>query len=221
MPAGRLGGGNFGIVTSLTFDTVPAPQLPTFVLSFPAGSVPDVLGGWQQWITSMPDELCSNCHIIGASPPSCTVLGCYVGSASALNPLLTDLIDRIASQLTSHTVAQHGYLDAMRYFAGCSTTSAADRHDQTKGSRWNREAFVVSSRTMTAPVADPAQIASVCAGRTVLLLIDSLGGAVGRVASADTAFPYRGALATMQVYVKTTLADRTAAASTVAQVGTG
>lgn len=212
------GGGNFGIVTSLTFNTVPAPQLVTFVLAFPAGSVPDVLGGWQQWITSMPDELCSNCHIIGASPPSCTVLGCYVGSASALSPLLTDLIDRIGSRPTSHTVAQHGYLDAMRYFAGCSSTSAAECHGHTTGSRWDRETFVASSRTMTAPVANPAQIASVCDGRTVLILIDGLGGAVGAVTSADTAFPHRGALATMQIYVRTTLADRAASASTVTEV---
>ena len=49
-------------------------------------------------------------------------------------------------------------------------------------------------------------------------LIDGLGGAVGRVESADPAFPHRGTLATMQIYVKTTLADRTAAASTVAHV---
>jgi FAD/FMN-containing dehydrogenase len=212
------GGGNFGIVTSLSFDTVPAPQLAAFALAFPAGSVSDVLGGWQQWITSMPDELCSNCHIIGASPPRCTVLGCYVGTAPALNPLLTDLIDRIGSRPTSLTVTQHGYLDAMRFFAGCSTTSAAGCHDRASGRRWNREVFVASSRTMTAPVADPGQIVSACDGRTVLILIDGLGGAIGRVTPAATAFPHRGALATMQIYVRTTLADRTAAASTVTEV---
>jgi hypothetical protein len=30
--------------------------------------VPDVLGGWQQWIINMPDELWSKCNIIGGSP---------------------------------------------------------------------------------------------------------------------------------------------------------
>jgi FAD/FMN-containing dehydrogenase len=33
------GGGNVGIVTSLSFDTVPAPQLTAYALAFPAGSV--------------------------------------------------------------------------------------------------------------------------------------------------------------------------------------
>ena len=210
------GGGNFGIVTSFTFDTVPAPELTVCLLGFPAGSVPDVLSGWQQWITSMPDELSATCNITGGSPPSCTVMGCYVGSEIRLNPLLADLVDRVGSQPTVRTVAQHSYLDAMRSFAGCSTTSAAECHRQASGAHWNREAFVASSRILTAPVADPAQVASVFDGRTVFVIIDGLGGAVGGVTSADTAFPHREALATMQIYLRTTPADRAAAASTVA-----
>jgi FAD/FMN-containing dehydrogenase len=212
------GGGNFGIVTSFTFDTVSAPQLTVFSLGFPAGSVPDVLGGWQQWIISMPDELGSNCKIIGGSPPSCTVIGCYVGPASALNPLLTDLIHRIGHQPTFRTVAQHSYLDAMRYFAGCSAKSAVECHDQASGGHWNREAFVASSRVLTAPVADPAQIGSVFDGRTVFVIIDGLGGAISRITPAGTAFPHRGALATMQIYLRTSPAEWAAAASSVAQM---
>ncbi|MDQ3762370.1 MAG: FAD-binding oxidoreductase [Actinomycetota bacterium] len=212
------GGGNFGIVSSLTFDTVPAPELTVFQLNFPAGSAPDVLGSWQQWIISMPDDLCSNCNITGGSPPGSTIIGCYVGSASALDPLLTNLIDRVGSQPTVRTIAQHGYLDAMRYFAGCSTKSTAECHGQASGEHWNREAFVASSRILPAPVSDPVQIVSACNGQTMLLLIDGLGGAVSRVKSADTAFPHREALATVQIYRKTTPADWAAAASSVAEV---
>ncbi len=212
------GGGNFGIVTSFTFDTVPAPELTVGVLDFPAGSVPDVLGGWQQWMASMPDELSSTCNITGGSPSSCTVISCYVGPATGLDPLLTDLIDRIGSQPTARTVAQHNYLDAMRYFAGCSAKSAAECHRQANGEHWNREAFVASSRILTAPVADPAQIASVFDGRTVFVIIDGLGGAIGEVTAADSAFPHRQALATMQIYRRTTPAEQAAAASMVAEV---
>ncbi len=212
------GGGNFGIVTSFTFDTVPAPRLSVFLLDFPAGSVPDVLGGWQQWIVNMPDELWSKCNIIGGSPSSCTVIGCLIGPASALDPLLTDLIHRIGSQPTVRTVAQYGYLDGMRYFAGCSAGSAAECHDQASGRHWNREAFVASSRVLTAPVADPAQIDSVFDGRTVFVIIDGLGGAISRVTSADTAFAHRGALATMQIYLRTSPADWSVAASSVAEM---
>jgi FAD/FMN-containing dehydrogenase len=212
------GGGNFGVVTSFTFDTVPAPQLVVFSLDFPVGSVPDVFGGWQQWIISMPDELSSSCYIIGGGPPRCIVIGCYARGENTLNPLLADLMHRIGNPPTTRTVAEHSYLDAMRYFAGCSTKSATECHDQASGENWNREAFVASSRVLTGPVADPARIDSVFDGRTVFVIIDGLGGAISRITPAETAFPHRGALATMQIYLKTSPADHVAAASSVAQM---
>jgi berberine-like enzyme/FAD binding domain-containing protein len=207
------GGGNFGIVTSFTFHTAAAPpQLTVFELEFPAGSVPDVLGGWQQWMPSMPDELGANCNIDGdgEGPPSCTVTGCYIGPTSGLDPLLTDLLARIGSQPAARTLAQYGYLDAMRYFAGCLNKSAAECNE--------REAFVATSRLLTAPVADPAQIASVFDDRAVFVIISGLGGAINKLTSADTAFPHRMALATMQIYLGTSPIQQAAAASSVAEM---
>ena len=114
------GGGNFGIVTSFTFDTVPAPQLAVFQLDFPAGSVTDVLGGWQQWIINMPDELWSKCNIIGGSPPSGTVIGCYVGPATGLNPLLADLTQRIGNLQPTYASLPNTTVST-----GCVTSPAA------------------------------------------------------------------------------------------------
>jgi hypothetical protein len=198
------GGGNFGIVTSFTFDTVAAPQPTVFQLDFPAGSVPDVLGGWQQWIPGMPDELTANCHIIGGSPSRCTVVGCYLGPPSAVYPLLAELIRRIGSQPAARTVTEFGCLDAMRYFAGCSSAAEC------------REAFVAASRVLTAPVADPTLLASTFDGRTVYVIIDGLGGAIGAVGAANTAFAHRAAFGIMQIYVRTSPAQRAAAAQSVA-----
>jgi FAD/FMN-containing dehydrogenase len=198
------GGGNFGIVTSFTFDTVPAPQLTALQLEFPPGSAPDVLGSWQHWIVSMPPELSANCHIIGGSPPKCMVLGCYFGPSNAINPLVDDLIRQIGRQPANRTVTEFGYLDAMRHFAGC--LSGADC----------REAFVATSRLLPAPVADPTQIVSTFDGRTVYVIIDGLGGAISAVGAADTAFPHRAALGIMQLYVRTAPAQRAAAERSVA-----
>ncbi|HEX6404858.1 MAG TPA: FAD-binding oxidoreductase [Pseudonocardiaceae bacterium] len=200
------GGGNFGIVTSFTFDTVAAPQLTAFQLDFPAGSVPDVLGSWQHWMISMPRELSANCRISGGSPSRCTVVGCYIGRSSALDALLNELTRRIGSPPAARTVTEYGFLDAMRYFAGC--TSGAEC----------REAFVAASRMLTAPVADPAQIVSVFDGRTVFVIIDGLGGAISQVGPADTAFPHRTALGAMQIYLRTSPAQRAAAVTSVAEM---
>jgi len=86
------GGGNFGIVTSFTFDTDPAPNVTAFSLRFPAAAAADVLAAWQQWVPAMIPELWSNLVLSGGSPVQCRVGGCYVGGVSGLNTMLNNLV---------------------------------------------------------------------------------------------------------------------------------
>lgn len=196
------GGGNFGIVTAFTFETIAAPRsLTAFSLRFPAGSVPDVLGGWQEWIGRTPDELWSNCVASAGDPPSCRVGGCFVGTTAALNPLLDSLVRRVGVQPTARTAATMGYLEAMQYFAGCESKPVDQCRTATPTT------FASSSRILEAPMRDTAAIAALITGRTgsqgpiaMDVMFDSLGGAVARVAPDATAFPHRQALATVQVY---------------------
>jgi hypothetical protein len=189
------GGGNIGIVTSFTFDTVPAVDVTVYSLRFPSGSVPGVLGGWQQWITGAPDELWSMCRVSAGTPPGCRVGGCFVGGPAALDPLLDDLVRRAGARPGERFVRAMPHLEAMRYFAGCSERSEADCR------RAEPVPFVGSSRMMAGPLRDPGRIAALLGGRRgVDLLFDSLGGAVGRVPVHATAFCHRTALASVQVY---------------------
>jgi FAD/FMN-containing dehydrogenase len=214
------GGGNFGIVTSFTFDTVPAPELTVFQLAFPAGSVADAFAAWQPWLRAAPDELWTNFNVTGAAGRStCTIAGCFVGSAGTLNPMLNTLVGRIGRQPSSRTVLAKSYLDAMRYFAGCATRSMSTCQAQTHGEQWNRESFVASSRILAAPVADPTALVSLADGHPNLhLIVDGLGGAVSRVAATDTAFPHRSAVASVQIYLKTTAEAQSGAARQVSAV---
>ncbi|WP_209648258.1 FAD-binding oxidoreductase [Kibdelosporangium banguiense] len=194
------GGGNFGIVTEFVFVTEPAPELAVFSMRFPAGSVDTVLGAWQEWIAAAPPELWSNLIITGGGSPVCTVGGCFVGSAAELNSLLSGLKPRPASR----TVQEKAYLDAMRYFAGGPTTS--------------RQSFVASSRMLQEP-ADSAKITELMTDRTDMdLLLDSLGGAVASVEPAASAYPYRKAFASAQIYQKTDAAKATRATAQVGEV---
>jgi FAD/FMN-containing dehydrogenase len=208
------GGGNFGIVTSFTFRTVPAPQLTVF--SFGYHAVADAFAAWQPWIAGAPDELWANFNVTGGNPPTCTITGCYVGTAAGVRPLLADLTGKIGATPTYHTQQTLGYLDAMRYFASCSNKSMATCQAQAQVAQWNRESFAASSRMLTAPLHDPGTIVTAATGHPNLhLIIDGLGGAVGRVAAADTAFPHRSAVASMQIYLKTTAAAASGAAQQV------
>lgn len=205
------GGGNFGIVTSFTFATAPAPAMLIFSLRFPGGSVPAVLGGWQHWATSAPDELWSTCNVAGGAPVTCTVTGTFIGSTAALNAQLSALEKATGVTPSSHYLQSKDYLDAMRHFAGCSSESTQQCHLDIDGGKLGRESFVASSRVVTSPIGDPDAIAALCAGKTDLnLVFDALGGAIGRVGADATAFPYRSALATVQIYQKLTIPQASA-----------
>ncbi|WP_324187057.1 FAD-binding oxidoreductase [Actinokineospora alba] len=209
------GGGNFGIVTSFTFATDPAPDLVVFQLTFPAGAAPAVVGAWQNWVAQAPVDLWSNCIIAGGSPPHARVGGAFVGSQATLNQLLDTLVRAAGTRPTNRMVGQRRYLDAMRYFGGCTNRSCAPEAQP-------REAFVASSRILTKPISDPAGLTNLLQGRVDLdMLLDSLGGAVSAVKPADTAFPHRDALATAQIYQKATPDGQETAARAVAEVRDG
>lgn len=214
------GGGNLGVVTSFTFRTEPAPDLAVFSLHFPAGSAAAVLGGWQHWVADAPDELWSNCVISAGNPATVRVGGCFVGSTSGLAPLLDRLVRAAGTTPTSRYSDDLGYLDTMRYMAGCSQYSVAQCRLQGDGAgQLDRESFVASARVLQTPVADPATVVATLAGRTGIdLLFDSLGGAVSRVAPDATAFPHRTALATVQIYGATQTSTRPETTRAVGEV---
>jgi FAD/FMN-containing dehydrogenase len=192
------GGGNLAITTEFIFATEPAPQLAVFSLRFPAGSSPNVLGAWQQWVAAAPPELWTNMVITGGSPTSCRVGGCFVGPVGALNSLVAGFLSKASARPSSRMVQPMGYLQAMEYFAGSKQPA--------------RESFVASSRMLDGPVADPAKVAELLSGRTDMdLLLDSLGGAVADLPPTSTAFPHRSAFASAQIYQKATAADRATA----------
>jgi hypothetical protein len=186
------GGGNFGIVTSFTFATEPAPDITVFSLEYASA---DVVGAWQDWIGQQPDELWSNCVVSAGSPPSCRIGGALIGTEAQCKQLLKSL-----PRASEILIQGKGYLDAMQYFGGCSQRSAAQCRPRAVGGQLGRESFTASSRIINEKL-DPGALVDLLSGRSRLdVLLDSLGGAVGRVAPGDTAFPHRKALASAQIY---------------------
>jgi hypothetical protein len=179
-----------------------------------------VLGAWQNWIGGAPDELWSNCVISAGNPPSCRVGGCFAGPVATVDSLVGGLLGAVGARPSARVVQPMGYLDAMRYFAGCSQLNQAQCRPERAGGQLGRATFVASSRMLPRRV-DPAAVVALLDGRTrVDLLLDSLGGAVSRVAPDATAFPHRTALASAQIYADAS-GGQQSAAQAVAEVRDG
>ncbi len=61
------GGGNFGVVTSLVFGTVPAPPATAFHLTWPHAYAAEIVGAWQVWSPAAPDELTASLLMVAPS----------------------------------------------------------------------------------------------------------------------------------------------------------
>ena len=204
------GGGNFGVVTSFTFSTHPAPTPVLFFLSWPWSQAAKVVSAWQSWAPHAPDALWSNLHLAavpGGSTPAVHVGGCYLGSIGGAANLLDQLYAKVGSHPSSYFLNQFSYLNAMLLEAGCSSLGYQACHLpwQVQGGRLNRQPQYAKSDFFTRPLS-AAGISTLLHGiqnlQTVAgakggvggIAFDALGGAVNRVAPSATAFVHRNAL---------------------------
>ena len=210
------GGGNFGIVTSFTYNTAPAPALTTFAVSWPWAAAADVVNGWLQWAPNAPDEIWSTLLLIahpdgaGSAGPQVRIFGVYMGGENAAAQLVNGLIAAVGSQPASNsTYTPPDYLSAMLYVAGCSNKSVAQCHlpTQNPSGQLTRQPDIAASDYVDKPLS--------AAGIGVLIdfvnqrqanaalgpggaQFDAYGGAINRVKSDATAFAHRSALAGIQ-----------------------
>jgi FAD/FMN-containing dehydrogenase len=200
------GGGSFGAVTALTFSVRPAPTITTFFLQWAWADAALVLGAWQQWISTAPRELWSTGKLL-ADPGSgliVTVSGTWIGSGPVSAPLQSLLAAVPKPSVSSYHTGSYGA--TMLGEAGCSGQDAAGclvaAYTPAKRQPFAATSSVLQQALPSAGIS--AIVAAVAAGMTVPGLVeggasfDALGGAVADVGAAETAFPWRGALAIVQ-----------------------
>jgi hypothetical protein len=205
------GGGNYGVATSFTFAVHPMPEVTLFTLQYPWSAAATMLEAWQEWITTAPDEVWSNCQILSQGTYGFLgqIGGVFCGSPSALASYLAPLKSSIAAAPTYSFNGSNEYLTAMEIEAGCSGLSVAACHLSSENPHGvlSRSAYSAKSSYV-----DTAMTSSRCAGMVAAvehlaalaptlgggLAFDSYGGAVNRVASGATAFVHRDKLACIQ-----------------------
>ena len=204
------GGGSFGVVTSLTLRTHPSTNLAIGFLSWPWARAATVVSAWQSWMSAAPDALWSTVHLqAGASGPEVTAHAVMTGSASDL----ATRFDTLVAATGAPSYREQGvrtYRDVMLLEAGCLGRSLAQCHlvGTAPAGVLPRETYVAKSAVARQHLSSAAITTLVdgiaaLAGRTDVgngaILLDSLGGAVARVAPSATAFPHRDAFAVAQV----------------------
>ncbi|GAA2906490.1 FAD-binding oxidoreductase [Streptosporangium fragile] len=202
------GGGNFGVAVSFGFRTHPVREVTVFFLHWPWSKAVKALRAWQAWGPSAPDALWSGMHLTNEGGRDVQVVGLYLGGRADCERLL-DRLTGAAGSPSRSTVDQTSYHRAMMLMAGCGSLSVAQCHlggslpGQTRAGRLSRDTFTAASHMAYRPLSEAgagALVAQVSRPGDHTVLLDALGGAVGRVRPDATAFPHRAALYSVQYY---------------------
>jgi FAD/FMN-containing dehydrogenase len=201
------GGGNFGVVTSFAFRTVPAPTATVFHLAWPLAHAAALIQAWQAWAPTAPDELDATLRLaaVGDSgrPPQAELIGAVLGSDADAAQLLDQLVARAGADPSAAARRQLPYRAAKRYLAGFGSDddqreqAAADQPPQ--GHLFTKSEFFrqpLPSATITALVEHLA--GELAGGHAREVTFTPWGGAYNRVPADATAFVHRAELFVVQ-----------------------
>jgi FAD/FMN-containing dehydrogenase len=198
------GCGNFGVVTSFVFRTVPAPPTTIFHLVWPLNRAGELIQAWQDWAPAGPDELDATLRLSaggdGERPPLVDLFGAVLGSDADAAELLGELVARSGTDPASASRRHVPYREAKRYLDGLGPTDdwpdeapppprpAAD-HLFTKSEFFRQ---LLPRDTIAALVVNlPRRMAG---GQAREVTFTPWGGAYNRVRADATAFAHRDEL---------------------------
>ena len=186
------GGGQFGVVASLVFSTLPAPPATTFHLVWPYAAAVAVIAAWQDWAPDAPDELDANLRLTAAGDlggaPVVHLFGALLGDEPEAVELLERFVGRVGADPESATHRQLPYRAAKQSLVGLGAVEDED----------DAGVLVHKSEFFRRPLpadAIAALVAGLPAGRgpgeSRELNFTPMGGAYNRVAAEATAFAHR------------------------------
>jgi FAD/FMN-containing dehydrogenase len=202
------GCGNFGVVTSLVFRTVPAPPATIFHLVWPLVHANDLIWAWQDWAPTGPDELDATLRLSAAAggeqPPLVDLFGAVVGSDPDAADLLDDLVAQAGVAPASASRRHVSYREAKRYLDGIGPADEWRDEPPPPPPRAGGQLFTKSEffrrslpgETIAALAENLPQ--GLVAGQSREVTFTPWGGAYKRVGADATAFVHRDELFIVQ-----------------------
>jgi FAD/FMN-containing dehydrogenase len=116
------GAGNFGVVTTLVFRAVPAPQTTTNVhLAWPFAQAGAVVQAWQRCAPTGPDELAASLKITAGDdpdrPPAVDVYAAFHGSRADAAELVEGLVGQVGADPTATRLTPMTWPQTRRFWA--------------------------------------------------------------------------------------------------------
>jgi FAD/FMN-containing dehydrogenase len=193
------GPGNFGVVTSLTFRTVPPPKATNFQLSWPFSEAVDVIEAWQDWAPTAPDELNASLLVKSTADPgepsTVDVFGIMLGSESDAKEMIDRVVSRVPSDPTVLITRHMSYRETTRYWGARAARERVDGEpsgQELRGCRFIKSEFfgrTLPRDTIESLLGNFRQ--DRVAGQTRELDFSPWGGAYNRVRADTTAFFHR------------------------------
>jgi FAD/FMN-containing dehydrogenase len=182
------GGGQFGVVTSLRFDTVPEPMTTRVEGRWSGVALDELVAAWQAWAPDAPDHLTANLALESrpGAPVQATLFGASTVEEGPTREALREFTDLAGVAPTIELRAGLPYHHLKGTFADLDPRDHPER-----APRMRSEFF---SRTMSDRVLTPllTQLADPSATGRRHLAFTAMGGHYNRVAEGATAFAHRG-----------------------------
>jgi FAD/FMN-containing dehydrogenase len=138
------GGGNFGVVTSFVFRTLPAPAMTLFRLAWPLAHAVAVAQAWQAWAPTAPDELDATLRLTaggdGGNPPLVELVGVLQDGELDAAELLDEVVARAGADPASASHQHMSFREAKSHLGELG--SIEDRREHDSPSQPPREGYL-------------------------------------------------------------------------------
>ncbi|TWP53825.1 FAD-binding oxidoreductase [Lentzea tibetensis] len=180
------GGGQFGVVTSLRFDTVPEPITTRVEAHWSDVDAERLVSAWQDWAPDAPDELTADLTLVAepGAPVQVTLFGASTAGERPTWELLREFIDQAGAAPAIELRADLPYHHLKGTFA--DSPDVPERALRFRSEFFSRSMAEGTLTSLLAQLADPRTT-----GRREITFI-AMGGAYNRVAEDATAFAHRG-----------------------------